>query len=773
MCAERKLTGEEALFIEEHEKILSGVLEDIKRAGQKKKLNLHKVMERLSALRDEAGRAKEADLPAIFDQMNSSRALIDSHTELGLPDFGSPYFAHMRLVEGKKTRDILLGYVTFLDGDIPIIDWRHAPVSRIFFNYRQGDEYEEKLPGRIARGTLVERNILTIRNSELVHISTHQGSFRKNDEGIWDHDTSIMVPTLKGGQGTANRGKFIGTGKSGLMSPDVAALLDRDQYDLLTSDHDVPLLILGGAGCGKTTVALHRIASLVYTHPGIYSQESIIVIVPEEGLVRLSRKLLDSLGLKRVTVLTFDNWVERQAHSLIRGLPRKVCDSTPPMVTKYKRHPAIKTAFELLARNQAESVSKSLKSKFSDVDDIAAVLTGNHETPILERVRQAQKSHLAKIRGRGGEGETGVEKRIRGFYRDMENHVLDLVSDRIDLFSNKKLIETVVSSAGDVFSNKMINILLSHSADQLKDSRKTLYSGIDDHKLEMADGRSLKDDESQDELADTIDVEDFAVLLELQDFKMGPVHSRLAKQNLYSHMVIDEAQDLAPIELSVLGKTLKENASVTLAGDAAQQIDPSTTFKSWESLLTYLKIDGVQTNHLTTIYRSTRQVAYFAHAILGDMAPKELPRVIKEGEPVTCSFFPTDGHAAIFLSEALANLVSDEPLASIAVICRDLKFAEILYKRLESVPKIRLTSDGEFSFKPGIDLTDVSQVRGLEFDYVIIPDANASRYQDTPSDRRTLHVAVTRAIHQLWVISVGRKSVILPEDGFMERLLGV
>ena len=74
---------------------------------------------------------------------------------------------------------------------------------------------------------------------------------------------------------------------------------------------------------------------------------------------------------------------------------------------------------------------------------------------------------------------------------------------------------------------------------------------------------------------------------------------------------------------------------------------------------------------------------------------------------------------------------------------------------------MRLVVDGEFSFKPGIDITDVAQIKGLEFDYVIIPDANVASYPDTPVARRALHIAVTRAVHQLWVLAIGRPSEIL------------
>jgi DNA helicase-2/ATP-dependent DNA helicase PcrA len=83
---------------------------------------------------------------------------------------------------------------------------------------------------------------------------------------------------------------------------------------------------------------------------------------------------------------------------------------------------------------------------------------------------------------------------------------------------------------------------------------------------------------------------------------------------------------------------------------------------------------------------------------------------------------------------------------------------------LKDVPKVRLVERGAFDFKPGIEITPVGEVKGLEFDYVIIPDTNWGTYVDKPEDRRLLHVAATRAIHQLWVISVGRESVLLPLD---------
>ena len=76
---------------------------------------------------------------------------------------------------------------------------------------------------------------------------------------------------------------------------------------------------------------------------------------------------------------------------------------------------------------------------------------------------------------------------------------------------------------------------------------------------------------------------------------------------------------------------------------------------------------------------------------------------------------------------------------------------------------MRRVEQQRFAFAPGIDVVEVDQVKGLEFDYVVIVEASARYWPDTPHHRRLLHVAATRAVHQLWVTSVATPSSILPE----------
>jgi DNA helicase-2/ATP-dependent DNA helicase PcrA len=310
----------------------------------------------------------------------------------------------------------------------------------------------------------------------------------------------------------------------------------------------------------------------------------------------------------------------------------------------------------------------------------------------------------------------------------------------------------------------MIKDLISHTMDQLGQKAEDAYSGFQSDALETVDGRSLIQDEDEQSLAGSIDPEDFALLLELQAFKSGNKPTASVKAKTYTHMVIDEAQDLAPVELMALGRALDDDAAITIAGDAAQQIDPTHTFESWEKVLDILGLPRVNANFLTTTYRSPRTIAEFAQGVLGPISPANPPSAVREGLPVARTVFPNEGQMVVFLSETLTQIMLEEPLASVAVLTKTPDSARALYRLLEDIPRVRLVEQGEFDFKPGIDITSATGVKGLEFDYVIIPDASRDVYLDRPEDRRLLHVAATRAIHQLWVISVGYQSLILPAE---------
>jgi DNA helicase IV len=306
----------------------------------------------------------------------------------------------------------------------------------------------------------------------------------------------------------------------------------------------------------------------------------------------------------------------------------------------------------------------------------------------------------------------------------------------------------------------------AHTGRQLDEPGEVQWAHVSADRLATLDGRSL-DDGTPDAVAGTVDVEDYALLLELHRRKTGALATRHGERARYAHVVLDEAQELSPVELRVLGQAVApEGGSVTVAGDAAQRIDRSGHFASWEAVMEAIlgtRAHQTRAALLTTSYRCPRPIVELAQHVLGPEAPAVMPRAAREGPTARQTIVPSEGHAAIAIARGLVLLRDREPGASVAVLARDAEAARALFAIVSRALPARLVEDGAFSFGPGVEITEVAEAKGLEFDYVVVPDASARAYPSTPEHRRTLHVAVTRAARQVWIVSPGVPSPILPQ----------
>jgi DNA helicase-2/ATP-dependent DNA helicase PcrA len=126
--------------------------------------------------------------------------------------------------------------------------------------------------------------------------------------------------------------------------------------------------------------------------------------------------------------------------------------------------------------------------------------------------------------------------------------------------------------------------------------------------------------------------------------------------------------------------------------------------------------------------------------------------------------FTDHGMAVAFLGDVLKELERREPLASVVLLAPDVETAVLYEQGLKAaeVPRLRRVVSHDFRFAPGVEVVPVTAVKGLEFDYVILLEPSARHYPDRPDARRLLHVAATRAIHQLWLTCVETPSPILP-----------
>jgi DNA helicase-2/ATP-dependent DNA helicase PcrA len=694
------LPAEARAAVEEEEALLARVrtaLEEAwKRAAQRARGRRPGSEDALRSLRDEAATASEADLPALLHDLSVQHRLAERPSNVRFPDTRSPYIAHLRLDEGRGDEDYFLGYTSFFDtaGGVRIVDWRVAPVARIFYRYREGDRFEEAFPGRVAEGRVTARRIVVIENGLLTRIVGDRLVLERDREGSWWAPERTALCLQSGGAGTAARPGILGVGigvAGRAKRADVTALLDADQYAAVSATPARPLLVLGSAGSGKTTVALHRMARISVTDPRQYPLSAAKVVMPEEGLARLARRLLEPLQITPGHVQTVATWSTELARRVF-GSRIRLCVDSPPLVSSLKRHPAL---YRMLG------------------DRLAAI--------------PSTAMNLAPLRRRITEAFTD-----RGF--------LDAV---------------IAASAGDLPKTAVAETV-RHTMLQLEEPLERQLASIADPERKRAiDGRAIADG-TPDELAGTLDLEDLPILLFLR------TRAEKLDARPISLLVLDEAEDFSLFELAVLGKLLGEAASVTLAGDEAQQT--ASSFAGWQTSLATLGASDAATCRLPTTYRCPRPVADLARKLLGPLAPESPAQAAREGAPIGVFRMPSEGQAHLFLFGALRDLIEREPSASVGVIAADADAARRFHALVAELPESRLVLHGDFTFEPGIDVTDVDNAKGLEFDYVVVPDATASAYPMTPVARRRLHVAVTRASHQLWIVAGGSASPLLAAD---------
>ena len=261
-----------------------------------------------------------------------------------------------------------------------------------------------------------------------------------------------------------------------------------------------------------------------------------------------------------------------------------------------------------------------------------------------------------------------------------------------------------------------------------------------------------------------LDIEDEAVLLRLYQLRVGRLKTRKKRPIDYSHLVVDEVQDFSPMELQVLLGTANERQCVTLSGDTQQQVMEGSGFTSWEEVFDGMGMQGTQVSSLKVGYRSTRSIMSFAIKVLAHLAEDEdLVVANRDGEPVELFPFTDHGACVGFLADTLKDLERHEPNASVALITPSEAISKLYEDGLlqARVPRLGRVVDQIFSFSPGVEITEIGEVKGLEFDYVILVEATARHFPDTDHHRRLLHVGATRAAHQLWLTAVGTPSPII------------
>jgi hypothetical protein len=603
------------------------------------------------------------------------------------------YLAHLRLRSGERVTEVL-----FLHGaqpdrmpepDLVVANWQTSRFAEVLFGSAEGAEYELKTPQGRVQGQVLELNLTGFQDAELSQLLTPRWRLARGADGSWRR-WPRSAPLL------APRPQIEQERTPSLID----VTLDPAQRGAVELPAATSVLLLGEAGHGKTTVALHRLARLYKAADRSFRAA---VIVPTDGLRRLIEPLLRSLGVD-VEVEVFDRWAAQQARAVFQDLPERESVDASAGVIRFKRDPALRLALAQLAAPRRPRGAAPAR-------------------PAARKPRRSSKP-LARRK------------------------------DLLHLFGDRVLVAQVVAGSAQTFGSHVPAEVLEHARIQFSRTSEEEYAHVAKSRLRTVDGRPI-DEGTPLQDAGSIDSEDYAVLFELDRMKAAQRERLPLEPPAYDCILIDEAQELAPLELALIGRSLAPGGSLIVAGDADQQTDATVYFSSWEQSMAELGCSAYERVVLPVSYRCPPEVVSLARSLLSSAsapAPQlQLPFVHALNE---C-------HLAHWLCSELEQLGKRDPTASVALICRLPQTARRLQAALHQRNLGRLVLDGEFLFRSGVNVTELDQVKGLEFDYVIVPDASPGTYPDTPEAHRALYVAVTRTRHQLLLGAVAGQTPLL------------
>lgn len=218
----------------------------------------------------------------------------------------SPYLAGVVIHDedpriGQK--HLLFGKQSLMAGSqVIVVDWRKAEISKLYYDWEEGEEYEDDIGGRERFGMIEKKISYGIRRRELLTIQTGAGTLKKTDEG-W----------VEQGRQNASAVRKESVGDHRMV--DIVSLISREQFGLITKQHGGCLYLTGGAGCGKTTVALHRLSFLLFNQPELFRPQRCLVVMFNRSLCDYIRQTSTDLLTNRLPVDTFHSWSAKALRS--------------------------------------------------------------------------------------------------------------------------------------------------------------------------------------------------------------------------------------------------------------------------------------------------------------------------------------------------------------------------------------------------------------------------------------------------------------------------
>ncbi|HHV60166.1 MAG TPA: AAA family ATPase [Clostridiaceae bacterium] len=636
----------------------------------------------------------------------------------------SPYFGRIDFKEDgtAKSEKIYIGISNLEDeqGDIMVYDWR-APVSSMFYDYETGAA-QYNSPSGIISGEVELKRQYKIGNGKIEYMFD---SNLKIDDEILQEILSKSVD---------NKMKTIVT------------TIQREQNRVIRDEDHRLLLVQGPAGSGKTSIALHRVAFLLYRYKDTITARNIVIFSPNQVFSDYISGVLPELGEENAFRTTFFEYALRNLDNSY--MLEDMNDQMEYLLTTgYSKEYDIRVeAIKLKGSMEFKHIINKYVSyfekegfNFTDLklgnnvvlskDKLYNLFVNDYNfLPIIKRVEKIKNrfEYLLKPLEKKRYAELLEEAASSGKYVDkneMKAKCRLIVREEV-----KPLYDSL---------NRMTEFNIYDLYKQLfkkPDIYKKLNNGRLPDNFEEISRFTVESVESK-----TLYYEDVFPLLYLK----GLIGDIPVKPDI-KHVIIDEAQDYTPMQYDII-KQLFPDSSFTMLGDLNQSINPLLNVGTYENISDIFPDKKGATIKLSKSYRSTREIAAFCHAILDEK--NDVDFVQRPGKkPVIIKCEDEDDIARHI--EVELEQIKKRGLRSVAVICKTNVQSRNLYQKLRKNIDIHLITKDDAKFNKGVVVVPSYLAKGLEFDIVFIYNAGEESYKDE-RERRLFYTACTRALHEL------------------------
>lgn len=629
----------------------------------------------------------------------------------------SAYFARIDFETEGEVIPVYIGIASLESGgDFYIYDWR-APISSLFYDFEMGDAGYDIPGGERINGKITLKRQYKIEGDKI--------------KQIFDTDMQVIDNILQSMLESKATDKM----------KNIVNTIQKEQNKIIRKNDVDILIVQGPAGSGKTSVAMHKVAYLLYSERKRINNSNILIMSPNEIFSNYISGVLPEIGEDNVYETTYMDFVRAFLSDFkIRGNMNDIYETVfveDSLKRKSTAYNSIKLKLGAVYINLIENFIKLKRDELLGITDIKAgnnviiskdylsKLADELELNGLSLVEQAKKlvekiNLHANIKvNKDVNFRNALKKSLEGNVKKVKpkNVYLDLYSNLTRFIS---MVEEIYNTTGVVKANRLT---IKELSDIFEETKAGLEKGI-------------------------LSYEDVSGYMYLKDRLTG-----LANQSKIKYVLIDEAQDYTIMQYKVLSHLFK-NAKITILGDLNQSILPFYAPSNYDSILNVLKSERNTTSYdvkyLTKTYRSTYEINMFAKHIIGET--NLYNQVDRHGDEVSIikdAGLDSDPQTKL---QILSDAVTLKKFYnSIAIITKTAREAKALKERLEgksgsSLFKLVTNKDKVFQTDK-IMIIPSYLAKGLEFDAVLLFDVTAENYKD--NNKLLLYTACTRALHKL------------------------